>query len=124
MLNSQRVHIIGGAGSGKPTLAAEYAQRLELPHFELDDIMWQNVAERRPRAEAERDGRLQEIVDSERWVLDGIFWQKWVYPAFARADAIVLLNMPEWVRHYRVIKRHIQLLMDARSLRGRPESLH
>ena len=109
----RRIHIIGGAGSGKTTLADEYAARYELPHHELDYIQWLDVAEWTPRPQLERDRMLQAVVSTESWVVDGIFWQDWVIPSFERADVIVVLNIAEWRRHYHVVKRHIQLLMKA-----------
>ena len=108
-----RVHIIGGAGSGKTTLAQEYARQCSVSHHDLDHIMWTHAAARQPRPETERDLLLQQTIASDQWVTEGIFWQAWVAPAFERADKIILLNIPEAMRHYRVIKRHFQLLRQA-----------
>lgn len=112
-MDFERVHILGGAGSGKTTLAKRYAKQHRLPHHELDQIYYADVPTRVRREPAERQGLLSEIVDGNRWVLDGIFWQPWVKPALERADKIIVLDVPESTRHLRVIKRHLRLLMGA-----------
>lgn len=112
-MKPERVHIVGGAGSGKTTLAREFSRRNGVPHYELDDIMWANAAERTPRSDDERDRLLQESIDSELWVIDGIFWQEWVVPSFERAEKIIVLDVPERTRHWRVIARHFKLLLVA-----------
>ena len=37
-------------------------------------------------------------------------------PSFERAEKIIVLNLPEWIRQYRVIKRHFRSLAAYRSL--------
>lgn len=109
----ERVHIFGGAGSGKTTLAKRYAKHRRLTHHELDDVYYSNVPNRVRREPTEREGLLSEIVEADGWVLDGIFWQPWVKPALERADKVIVLAVPESTRHLRVIKRHFSLLREA-----------
>ncbi|WP_054705170.1 AAA family ATPase [Bacillus sp. JCM 19041] len=41
-LNSaKKIHIIGPVGSGKTTLARKLANLLEIPAYELDNIVWE-----------------------------------------------------------------------------------
>ncbi len=77
----KRIHIFGGAGSGKTTLAREIAEKLGLPHHELDDIYYTHVARRERRDKSERDRLLQATASNEAWVMEGIFWQPWVVPS-------------------------------------------
>ena len=112
-MDFERVHIFGGAGSGKTTLAQRYAMQHQLAHYELDEIYYSNAPNRVRRDRAEREGLLSDIVATDRWVLDGIFWQPWVKPALERADKIIVLAVPESTRHLRVIKRHLRLLKGA-----------
>lgn len=105
-----RIQILGGAGSGKTTLATKSAQKHELPHRKLDDVFWYDIKSQQPRSILERDRLLEEWVSDDKWIIDGIFWQDWVRPAFERAELIVVLDIPELTRHIRVIKRHFQLL--------------
>ena len=38
MHNTNRIHIIGGAGSGKTTLARRLGTLLDAPYYDLDEI--------------------------------------------------------------------------------------
>ncbi|HEY9878873.1 MAG TPA: AAA family ATPase, partial [Leptolyngbyaceae cyanobacterium] len=35
-----RVAVVGAPGSGKTTLARQIAQKLQIPHVELDALFW------------------------------------------------------------------------------------
>lgn len=109
----KRIHIIGGSGSGKTTLAKEYSNKSGFPYYELDEFMWAEAANRKMKPEKERDDLLQQAIQSENWIVEGIFWLDWVIPSFERAEKIIVLNVPERIRHYRVIKRHLRLLSAA-----------
>ncbi len=40
-----KIHIIGCSGTGKTYLAKFFATKHNMPHFDLDDIQWDNSAE-------------------------------------------------------------------------------
>ena len=42
ILNPAKIHILGGPGSGKTTLAREIAALLNVPHHDLDDVTQKN----------------------------------------------------------------------------------
>ena len=114
-MNYQRVYVIGGAGSGKSTLAKVYAEKHSIPHHQLDDFYYEHAARRQRRTKADRQQRLLNAVGDDAWVIEGIFWQSWIEPALERADKIIVLDIPEWTRQVRVIKRHFQLLRHAKA---------
>lgn len=114
-MNYRRVHIFGGAGSGKTTLAKRYAVEHGLVHRQLDDIYYIKASTRERREHEERDTLLSTFIEADEWVTEGIFWQPWVRPALQRADKIIVLAVPESTRHVRVIRRHFQLLKQASS---------
>ena len=39
-----KIHIIGGPGSGKSFLADNLSKQFDIPHYDLDDLQWDNVA--------------------------------------------------------------------------------
>ena len=108
-----RVHILGGSGSGKTELAKQFASHRKLPHVELDAIYYRDAPLRQRRTAAERGLMLADAAAEEAWVMEGIFWQTWVQPAFERADRIIVLQIPASTRHWRVLRRHLTLLRSA-----------
>ncbi|GLV53880.1 hypothetical protein KDH_07310 [Dictyobacter sp. S3.2.2.5] len=94
-----KVHIIGGPGSGKTTLAQCIAARFQVPHYNLDKVGWKQVNE-------------VDIAEQSGWVTEGIyliFTEAMLY----HADYIVLLNAPLPVLMQRMVRRHV-----LNSLRG------
>jgi adenylate kinase family enzyme len=85
----KRVAVIGNSCSGKSTFAQKLAQRVGAQHIELDALYWrENWA---PAPQEEFKSAVSEIVQQERWILDGnysavrdIVW--------AQATTIIWLN--------------------------------
>lgn len=104
-----KIHIIGGSGSGKTFLANELSQKYNIPHFDLDDLQWDNNANAYgiKRDSDERQALLQEILSQENWIIEGVYY-KWCKQCFADADEIYLLEVPRSVYRFRIIKRFVK----------------
>lgn len=104
-----KIHIIGCSGSGKTYLANALAKKYNIPHFDLDDIQWDNNAEgygtKRPLEE--RNALLQEILNNNEWVIEGVYYA-WVQQSFDEADIIYVLDMPRYLYKSRIIVRSIK----------------
>ena len=104
-----KIHIIGCSGSGKTYLANALAKKYNIPHFDLDDIQWDNNAEgygtKRPLEE--RNALLQEILNNNEWVIEGVYYA-WVQQSFDEADKIYVLDMPRYLYKSRIIIRSIK----------------
>ena len=104
-----KIHIIGCSGSGKTYLATALANKYNIPHFDLDDIQWDNNAEgygtKRPLEE--RNALLQEILNNNEWVIEGVYYA-WVQQSFDEADKIYVLDMPRYLYKSRIIVRSIK----------------
>ena len=104
-----KIHIIGCSGSGKTYLANALAKKYNIPHFDLDDIQWDNNAEgygtKRPLEE--RTALLQEILNNNEWVIEGVYYA-WVQQSFDEADIIYVLDMPKYLYKSRIIVRSIK----------------
>jgi adenylate kinase family enzyme len=105
----RRVVIVGNSGSGKTTLADQAAQRLAVPHVELDAHFHQ--AGWTPRSAREFADAVRSALDAADTVAGG-----WVvcgnYPPvrsqiWARADTIVWLDLPRSLVMWRVTSRSI-----------------
>lgn len=98
----QRIMIVGGPGAGKSWLAARLAERLRLPVRTVDDAVWDEGGTLRPADEI--DARVRAMAVESRWIIEGGNSRTYADRA-ARADLIVCLAPPRWLRVVRVLKR-------------------
>lgn len=105
---ARRIHIVGGPGSGKTTLAIALARRFGVPVQDLDDLAQGAAPEFRPtRPLALREIDIRRISDGSSWITEGSFlW--WTDTLFERAQAIVWLDVPWVVAVYRTLTRHLR----------------
>lgn len=103
-----KIHIIGGSGSGKTFLAKKYSKEYNIPHYDLDDVMWDNKSDMYgvKRSLDERKKILNQILENEDWIIEGVYY-KWCKECFASADKIYLLNVPRYKYRFRIIKRFV-----------------
>jgi adenylate kinase family enzyme len=98
----ERVAIIGPGGSGKSRLATELGRRLDLPVIHLDDLYWKpGWVEPAPD---EWEALNRQLVDGERWILDGNYGGT-MEIRLAAADTIVFLDLPPLLCIWRVLRR-------------------
>ena len=74
-----KIHIIGCSGSGKTYLAKALSEKYNTPHFDLDDIQWDNNAGgygvKMPLEN--RTELLNDILKNESWIIEGVYYA-WV----------------------------------------------
>lgn len=107
MINSNpktmnRLLIVGPCGAGKSTLAGVLGQKLNLPVFHMDRLNWQPGW-----VESSKDdirARLQEIVATDRWLIDGTYGGT-LRPRLHRADSVVYLDYPIRLCITRLLRR-------------------
>jgi adenylate kinase family enzyme len=110
----QRVSVVGNSGSGKTTLARELAQRLGVPHVELDAINHQPDWQELPTDEFR--ARVAETASGRGWVIDGNYASKVRDIVWARADTVVWLDPPRRVVMRRIIRRTLGRVVLRREL--------
>jgi hypothetical protein len=121
-----RVHVAGGSGTGKTTLAARLGILLDAPVHSLDDIA-RDVTTGRVRSVDERTRMVSEIATGSRWVTEGIH-VGWTDELCRRADLIIWLDQVGWPTALaRVVRRFSRSALQEtreRGLRGivRPRS--
>jgi adenylate kinase family enzyme len=107
-----RIHITGGPGTGKTTLARELALRLGFAVFDLDGqaLDHAKALEGRLNFEALAASRLAEAqvyATEDAWICEGSNILV-ATPFLERADTIVVLYCPWRVASYRIILRHFK----------------
>ena len=117
-----KIHIIGCSGSGKTHLAKALSEKYNTPHFDLDDIQWDNNADsygvKMPIEK--RTELLNDILQNDSWIIEGVYYA-WVGKCFEDADKIYVLDIPKRVYTYRIIKRAIKRKLGFE--RGKKETL-
>jgi len=95
--------VVGTSGAGKTTFARRLAERLEVPHLELDAVFWDAGWTFRDLDEAQALIR-SFVADADGWVADGN-WRSRLGGLLADADAIVWLDYSRPVVMGRVVRR-------------------
>ena len=104
-----KIHIIGGPGSGKTYLAMRFSKQFGIPHYDLDELHWDNAAESygTKRDPQERDELLNCILKKDDWIIEGVYYA-WCGRCFEEADRIYLLDVPRSTYRHRIIRRFIR----------------
>ena len=87
-----RVLVFGNSGSGKSTFARHLSQRYDVPHLDLDAIVWepgQIAAQRQP--EAITASLTAFLAENRTWVIDGCYGEL-VEAASSHCTELVFLN--------------------------------
>ena len=71
-----KIHIIGGPGSGKTFLADKLSRQYGIPHYDLDDLQWDNAANDygTKRDPQERAALLDQILQNDDWIIEGVYY--------------------------------------------------
>lgn len=101
----KRIMIVGQPGAGKSTLARELGRRTGLPVVHIDHIHWQSGWIERDRAWKTR--LCHEAEAREEWIFEGGHSATWPN-RLARADLLIWLDLPLWLRLWRVLIRTLR----------------
>ncbi|MEH0930191.1 adenylate kinase [Micromonospora sp. CPCC 205558] len=117
----RRILIYGVYGSGKSTLAARLADRLGLPWYPVDDLLWQPGWVEVPVDE--QRSRIEKICRRDRWIIDGAY-HGWRDVPIARADLVVGLDYPRWRSFGWLLRRTVRRVLTGEVIcNGNRESL-
>lgn len=109
-----KICVVGCSGGGKTTFAASLAQRLGLPHLELDSIYHQSEWRSLPTQEFR--ARVEEFTSQRRWVVDGNYISDVGDITWGGADSIVWLDTSRLVATGRVVRRTLGRLFRNKEL--------
>ena len=104
-----KIYVIGCSGTGKTYLAKKLSNKYNIPHYDLDNIYWDNSSEKYGlKTEIEkRDKLLQNILEKDDWIIEGIYY-KWLEQSFKDADIIYILDLPKYIYKFRIVKRFVK----------------
>lgn len=119
----ERIIVVGKSGAGKTTLARELAERLDIPHVELDAINWQPNWVSLPKHEMRE--RVKVALPAEgQWVADGAYIKSAGDVVWGRADTLIWLDYPLILTLLRLMKRTIGRIVKQKELwNGNRESV-
>jgi len=101
----KKVAVFGNAGGGKSTLSKRLSEIAGLPLYILDKIQYLPGGAEVPQEEYKRTH--QEILETERWIIDGFGCQETLWLRLERADTLVFVDLPLFVHFWWVTKRMI-----------------
>lgn len=103
----KRICIVWNSWSGKSTLADKLSSLLHIPAYHLDTICLDDDWKWLPKEEV--DKIIYPILEEETWIIDGNFLNLLpIEERFAKADTVIMLDVPRYKSLYRVIKRFIK----------------
>ncbi len=98
----RRISVVGATGSGKTILARQIAERLNLPHRELDEVRRHAVG--RGSSEQTFHSRVADLALGDEWIIDG-HYREVRHLIWRRAEVVVWLNYPLHVVALRLMNR-------------------
>ena len=85
-----KILILGNAGAGKTTLAAQLMRQAPIARLSLDEVAFADGAQRRPLADSVADA-LGFIGRQPQWIVEGCYADI-IEPLLAHCDALLFLN--------------------------------
>ena len=101
----KRVMIIGQPGAGKSVFARQLGQKTGLPVVHIDKIHWKSGWVE--RTGAEKDEMCSAVHARDSRIFEGGRSSTWA-ERLDRADTLIWLDIPLWLRVWRVFKRTVR----------------
>lgn len=101
-----KIFITGTLRSGKSYVSQKLSEKIGVPVCDLDTIVFTKphcyTKETSPK---ERQERLNKIFIKDSWIIEGVNTGDWICDGYQKADIIIWIDIPAYVRLYRLLKR-------------------
>ncbi|MFR4248582.1 MAG: DNA topology modulation protein [Leuconostoc lactis] len=104
MTTHNKFMIIGCGGSGKSTLARKLSDKMDVPVFHLDALLWHDNWEMSSKDEQRHI--INNVLDKDQWIIDGNY-SATLDMRVAKADTIIFIDRSRVMCLYNVLKRYI-----------------
>lgn len=101
-MSIKKIYIIGSVASGKTTLAKELSQKLGIPHYELDNLVYKDKNVKRDSDEIL--SMFEKIIKKDKWIIEDV-GRKRFSKGLDKADIIYFIRLPKIKVYYRIIRR-------------------
>jgi adenylate kinase family enzyme len=104
----RKVAVFGNAGGGKSILARQLAEVTRLPLFPIDVIKYREGIYRpgSERTQGEYQEFHADLLNQERWIIDGFDNVDLTWKRFAMADTLIYVDLPLFT-HFRWITKRL-----------------
>ena len=102
----KKIAIVGTSGSGKSTLARLISSKLNINHYELDNIFW--LPGWKKEEHSKFINKANKLIQQEKWIICGNCSELKIQN---QTDLILWLNYPLHIALYRACKRAVKLIV-------------
>ena len=104
----KRILILGAGGSGKTTIGRKIGRIMNIESKSIDDLRYSKDF-RIKFSDKNAKNKLKSLLKKEKWILDGVYVEDYIFPAFKKADLIIVLKSTRLKLIYRIIKRETSI---------------
>lgn len=115
----KKIYIIGPVGSGKTTLAKALSNKINIPMYELDKVVWDDDNGNIKRSDEEIAKLFNDIIKNKEWIIEDVGRKKF-YDGIYNADIVYYINLPNFVIYKRCILRWIKQLLGLEKYNYKP----
>lgn len=100
-----KILILGIVGSGKTTLARKLSNKLNIKHYEIDSIVHDDSIGK--KRSLDEQIKIFNKINKNSWILEGTPRKNQEH-IINSANIIYFIEIPKYIRYYRIIKRFIK----------------